>query len=146
VSVYPCGHREFKGRAGQSRKKRLAVPLALRIYGVVMSRPRKLLPKDFERPFSADPQEAKRRRAEALQSAFMRVPQVGVEAARDLLDLGFTQFYQLAGRAPDALFADLRKRRPDTPPERLAQLRLAVYVAETPVPDRALLHAGAWGS
>jgi hypothetical protein len=104
------------------------------------------MPKDFERPFAADPETAKRRRAEALGSAFMRVPQIKVEAARDLLDLGFTQLYQLAGRAPDALFADLLKLRPDTPSSRLAELRLAVYVAETPAPDKNLLHVSAWGN
>ncbi len=105
---------------------------------------RKLLPKDFETPFSADPQEAKRLRAEALGSAFMRVPQLRIEAARDLLDLGFTQLYQIAGRSPETLFADIRQKRPATPDARLADFRLAVYVAETPVPDKAKLHPAAW--
>lgn len=109
-----------------------------------MKRPRKLLPKDFEKPFSANPEEAKRRRAEALGSAFMRVPQLRIEAARDLLDLGFTQLYQIAGRSAETLFADIRKKRPDTPDTRLADFRLAVYVAETPVPDKARLHPAAW--
>ncbi|MDR2863496.1 MAG: hypothetical protein LBV54_06460 [Puniceicoccales bacterium] len=111
-----------------------------------MARPRKLMPVDFERPFAASPEEAKRRRAEALHSAFMRIPQLKVEAARDLLDLGFTQLHQIAGRSAETLFADLLKKRPDTPPERLAELRLAVYVADTPQPDRALLHPSAWQS
>jgi len=105
---------------------------------------KKQRPKDFERPFSDDPQEAKRLRAEALGSAFMRLPNFKAEAARDLLDLGFAQPYQLAGRAPEALFDELLKLRPDTPPERLALLRLAVYLAETPEPDRAKLHPSAW--
>ncbi len=105
---------------------------------------KKLLPKDFERPFSADPEEAKRLRTEALGSAFMRVPNFKVEAARDLLDLGFSQLFQIAGRSPESLFADIRKKRPETVPERIADFRLAVYVAETPAPDKAKLHPSAW--
>jgi hypothetical protein len=102
------------------------------------------MPKDFERPFATTPEEAKRLRSEALNSAFMRIPYFKVEAARDLLDLGFTQPYQLAGRAPDALYDDLRKRKPDTPLERRAQFRMAVYFAENPEPDQARLHPSAW--
>ncbi|MDR1497133.1 MAG: hypothetical protein LBS59_01780, partial [Puniceicoccales bacterium] len=90
--------------------------------------------------FGSTPEEAARRRFEALHSAFMRVPHFNVGAARDLLDLGFTQLHQIAGRAPETLLADLLKKRPNTPPERLAEFRLAVYVAETPEPDRLLLH------
>jgi hypothetical protein len=105
---------------------------------------RKLLPKDFERPYHPDPEEAKRLRAEALSSAFMRVPHFKVDTARDLLDLGLRQLYQLSGRSPEALYAELCKRKADTPPERLAEFRLAVYVAETPEPDRTKLHPSAW--
>ncbi|MDR2982412.1 MAG: hypothetical protein LBV12_09235 [Puniceicoccales bacterium] len=107
-------------------------------------KPKKLLPKDFEIPFSANPEEAKRLRAEAMGSAFMRVPNFRVEAARDLLDMGITQLYQLSGRSPESLLADLLKRKPDTPSTRLADFRFAVYFAETPSPDRNLLHPSAW--
>ncbi len=82
---------------------------------------------------------------EALSSAFMRIPRLPVEAARDLLDLGFSQPYQIAGRSPETLFAEIRKRRPDTPADRLAAFRLAVYVAEHPTDaDKNLLHLSAW--
>lgn len=82
---------------------------------------------------------------EALSSAFMRIPRLPVEAARDLLDLGFSQPYQIAGRAPETLFAEIRKKRPDTPSDRLAAFRLAVYVAEHPTDaDKNLLHISAW--
>ncbi|MDR1817141.1 MAG: helix-hairpin-helix domain-containing protein [Puniceicoccales bacterium] len=106
--------------------------------------PKRKTPRDFERKFSDNPQEAARLRAEALSSAFMRIPNFKVEAARDLLDLGFRQIYQLAGRAPDSLYEELCALRPETPPERRSHLRLAVYVAETPEPDRARLHPAAW--
>jgi len=94
------------------------------------------------------PDETRRKRkadTEALSSAFMRIPRLPVEAARDLLDLGLTDLYQIAGRAPETLFAEIRKKRPDTPPDRLAAFRLAVYVAENPEnPDRNKLHLSAW--
>jgi hypothetical protein len=82
-------------------------------------------------PFSSNPEEAKRLRQEALESAFMRIPRIKIETARDLLDLGFTQPYQIAGRAPETLFADLLKRKPGLPADRLAGLRLAVQSAES---------------
>lgn len=82
---------------------------------------------------------------EALSSAFMRVPRLPVEAARDLLDLGYTQLYQIAGRSPETLYDEIRRKRADTPRERLAAFRLAVYVAENPDnPDKNKLHLTAW--
>lgn len=91
----------------------------------------KLAPKDFEPPFSTNPEAAKRLRKEALESAFMRIPRIKVETARDLLDLGFTQLYQITGRAPETLFADLLKCKPGLSADRLAGLRLAVQAAES---------------
>lgn len=91
-----------------------------------------LLPKDLESAsWGTNPDEAKRLRQEALDSAFMRVPGVKVETARDLLDLGFSQLYQIVGRAPETLFADVCKIRPKTPQERLVALRHVVRVAES---------------
>ncbi len=82
---------------------------------------------------------------QALASAWMRVPRLGVEAARDLLDLGFTHPDQIAGRCPESLFTQLQKMRPQTPPDRVRLLRLAVYVAEQgPNAEKAKLHPDAW--
>ena len=80
----------------------------------------------------------------ALESAFARVPRLGLPAARDLLDLGFRQVHELAGRSPEALFDAVRKLRPSTPADRLHHLRLAVYYAETPDPEPAKLHPASW--
>jgi hypothetical protein len=80
----------------------------------------------------------------ALQSPFMRIPRLPVDVARDLLDLGLREIYELQGRAPEALFADLRRRKPDAPADRVVWFRLAVYFAETPEPERAKLHPDAW--
>lgn len=67
----------------------------------------------------------------ALQSPFMLIPRMKVEVARDLIDLGLTQTYHLQGRSPEVLFEALRKRRPQTPEDRLLFLRMAVHFAET---------------
>lgn len=80
----------------------------------------------------------------ALASAFMRIPGMRIEAARDLLDLGFSQVYELSGRSPEVLFEDLCRLRPDTGRDRLACLRLAVYYAENPQPEQHLLRPSAW--
>ena len=47
----------------------------------------------------------------ALSSPFMRIGGMRVEAARALLDLRFTEVYQLKGRDPDSIFDDLCKVR-----------------------------------
>ena len=75
----------------------------------------------------------------------MRVPRLPVEAARDLIDLGYSQLYQIAGRSPETLYDEIRRKRADTPRDRLAAFRLAVYFAENPdTPDRNKLHLSAW--
>lgn len=81
---------------------------------------------------------------EALSSPFMRIPRLPVEAARDLMDLGFHQTYEISGRSPESLYAEICKKRPGTPAERLSAFRLAVYFAETPFPDKNKLHLSAW--
>ena len=100
-----------------------------------------LFPEGF---FDEPGKKKKRADVEALSSSFMRIPRLPVEAARDLLDLGFHQTYEIAGRSPETLFAEIRKKRPDTPVDRLYAFRLAVYVAENPHPDKNKLHLTAW--
>lgn len=67
----------------------------------------------------------------ALQSPFMQIPRMKVEIARDLLDLGVVQVYQLQGRSPEVLFENLRKLRPQSPADTLSYFRMAVHFAET---------------
>ena len=101
-----------------------------------------LFPEGF---FDEPGKKKKKADSEALASAFMRVPRLPVDAARDLLDLGFSQLYEISGRSPESLFADIRKKRPDTPVDRLYAFRLAVYVAEHPTDaDKNKLHLSAW--
>lgn len=66
----------------------------------------------------------------ALNSPFMRIPNMRVEAARALLDLKFKEVYELRGRAPEALFEDLKKIRLKADPDMLNYLKLAVDFAE----------------
>lgn len=72
---------------------------------------------------------------EALQSAFMKVPKMNVATARDLLDLGFSQPYQLIGRSPEALFEDLCRKKQDTPKDRLIYIQYLIYYVENPDQD-----------
>ena len=82
----------------------------------------------------------------ALESPFMRIPGMQVEAARGLLDLGFREIYELNGRSPDALAADLQKLRGGNqlPPNQLPCFKLAVYFSEHPEPIRTLLPPYPW--
>lgn len=66
----------------------------------------------------------------ALSSPFMRVAGMKVEGARALLDLGFKEIYELRGRAPEAVFEDLKKIRLKTEPVILKYMKLAVEFAE----------------
>ena len=81
---------------------------------------------------------------EALASPMMRIPRMDVLAARDLIDIGVRELYQLQGRSAESLFEEIRKVREDTPEYRLAYLRMAIYYAENDPPDPKLLHPQEW--
>lgn len=66
----------------------------------------------------------------ALNTSFMRIKGVHIETARDLLDLGFHEWYQLKGRSPEVLFEDLKKLKTDVKQDRLKGLRVVVEYAE----------------
>lgn len=81
---------------------------------------------------------------EALNSALMRIPRMDVAAARNLIDLGIREIYQLQGRAPEVLFEESRRARGELPEDRLRYFRMAVYYAESEAPEPAKLHPDAW--
>ena len=81
---------------------------------------------------------------EALNSSFMRIPRMKIAVARDLIDLGFTEIYQLSGRAPEILLEDLKQKRLSIETDRLPYFRMAVYYAENSAPEPSLLHPTAW--
>lgn len=82
----------------------------------------------------------------ALQSSFMRVPHMPVSVARYLLDAGYTDLFQLAGRSAESLLAEIRKHDFLAEDSRvLPALRLAIYFAENEhEPDKSLLNLHAW--
>ncbi|WOO40988.1 helix-hairpin-helix domain-containing protein [Rubellicoccus peritrichatus] len=80
----------------------------------------------------------------ALSSSFMRIPRMKVEVARSLIDAGVSEIFQLEGRSPETLFAELKKKRDDVPDEHLAYFRMAVYFAENQPPDRKMMHPSCW--
>ena len=67
----------------------------------------------------------------ALKRPFMRIPRMDVVGARALLDLGFREIYELRGRDPESLVADLSKIKVVIPPEMLKYMKLATDFAET---------------
>lgn len=81
---------------------------------------------------------------EALHSGLMRIPHIKVAEVRDLLDIGFREIHELAGRSPEVLFEELKIKKPDAEQDRLYAFRMAVYYAETDDPDPAKLHSWAW--
>ena len=80
----------------------------------------------------------------ALASPMMRIPRMDVRAARDLLDIGVRELYQLQGRSAESLFEDVKAKKPDVPEYRLPYFRMAIYFAETEDPQPDLLHPKAW--
>ena len=91
------------------------------------------------------PKKKKKVDSVALSSPFNRIPRVGVDGARALIDLGFKDIYELEGRSPEVLYDELKKKRSEPPPiDFLYRFRLAVYFAETPQPESSLLNLEAW--
>ena len=81
---------------------------------------------------------------EALASAFMRIPRMDVRAARDFLDIGIKELYELQGRSAETLMDDVKAKKPETPDYRLAYFRMAVYFSEEDDPEPEKLQPGYW--
>ncbi|WP_309383343.1 hypothetical protein [Cerasicoccus frondis] len=86
----------------------------------------------------------KKKDYEALQSPFMRIPQMKIDIARGLLDIGVTQIYHLEGRAPESLLAEMQKKGREMQHDAIAYLRMAVYYAENQPPDASKLYPTEW--
>lgn len=91
-----------------------------------------------------EPKKKKKVDYEALNSALMRIPRMDVAAARDLIDLGIREIYDLQGRAPEVLMEDARAKNPEIPFDRIRYFRMAVYYAECDAPETQRLHPDAW--
>ena len=81
----------------------------------------------------------------ALSSPLMRIPRMDVFVARDLIDIGVKELYEIQGRSAESLFEEIKKMRPDTPDYRLAYLRMAIYFSENEPADPKMLHPRLWG-
>ncbi|HAV13276.1 MAG TPA: Pathogenicity locus [Opitutae bacterium] len=90
------------------------------------------------------PQKKKKVDYEALNSSLMRIPRMEVAAARSLIDIGIREIYDLQGRSPEVLMEDAKKKNPEIPQDRIRYFRMAVYFAETDVPDASKLHPAEW--
>jgi len=78
------------------------------------------------------PEPKKKKDIEALSSHWMKMPSMRVDIARDLLDLGFREWFEIEGRSGDALYEDLKRLRgKELPIEKCAYFRMAIYFAET---------------
>ena len=81
---------------------------------------------------------------EALKSSFMRIPSMDVETARDLMDLGFRECYELYGCSAEVLFSDISTKKENIPMERLFKFRLAIYYSENEEIDPKKLDLTHW--
>ncbi|MEO0793689.1 MAG: helix-hairpin-helix domain-containing protein [Verrucomicrobiota bacterium] len=81
---------------------------------------------------------------EALGSAFMRIPRMKIDVARHLLDIGLQQIYELSGRSPESLLAEIKVKKSDVKDDVIAYLRMAVYFAENEHPDANRLYPTVW--
>ena len=97
--------------------------------------------------FGDNPDKGKKKKKvdrEALSSAIMRIPRMDVRVARDLIDIGIKESYELQGRSAESLFEEIRKLRPETPEYRLAYLRMGIYYSENDPVDPKMLHPQEW--
>ena len=67
---------------------------------------------------------------EALNSRLMQIPKMDIASARDLLDIGIQDIFELEGRSPETLFEIIKKKNPEVDPKRLWYIRMGVYFAE----------------
>lgn len=81
---------------------------------------------------------------EALNSALMRIPRMDVAAARNLIDVGIREIYELQGRDPNVLMEEARQKNDEIPEDRIRYFRMAVYFAESDEPETARMHPDAW--
>lgn len=80
----------------------------------------------------------------ALSSPLMRIPRMDILVARDLIDIGCKELYEIQGRSAESLFEEIKKIRPNTPLYRLAYLRMAIYFSENEDADPNMLHPNLW--
>lgn len=91
-----------------------------------------------------NPKKKKKVDYEALNSALMRIPRMDVAVARNLIDIGIREIYDLQGRAPEILFEEACRKDDEIPANRIRYFRMAVYYAESESPEASKLHPDEW--
>ena len=81
---------------------------------------------------------------EALNSSLMRIPRMDVSAARNLINIGVREIYDLKGRAPEILFEEARQKNEEIPLDQIRFFRMAVYYAECESPEACKMHPSEW--
>ena len=79
-----------------------------------------------------------------MQSAIMRIPRMDVRVARDLMDIGVREIYELQGRSAESLMDEIKQIRPETPNYRIAFLRMGIYFSENEIHAPSKLHPSVW--
>lgn len=74
---------------------------------------------------------------EALNSALMRIPRMDVATARNLIDIGIREIFELQGRAPEVLFEEARSKNNQIPEDRIRYFRMAVYLQRVNILNRS---------
>jgi hypothetical protein len=67
-----------------------------------------------------------------------------VLVARDLIDIGIKELYEIQGRSAESIFEEVLKLRAETPTYRLAYIRMAIYFAENENAEPKMLHPSVW--
>ena len=83
---------------------------------------------------------------EAMASPMMRIPRMDVRVARDLIDVGIKEIYELQGRSAESIWEEIKRKKPQTPDWTLPYLHMAVYFCEEKNPDPKKLHPQNWAN
>jgi hypothetical protein len=81
---------------------------------------------------------------EALHSALMRIPHMHISVARGLINIGIRECYDLLGRDPASLLAEMPAIADWSREDQLSYLRMAVYYAENDCPETSHLNPAFW--
>lgn len=81
---------------------------------------------------------------EALNSSLMRIPNMHLVITRGLIDIGISETYDLIGRDPSSLLAEMETTEPWPQEDQLSYLRMAVYYAENDCPESTHLNPYFW--
>jgi hypothetical protein len=81
---------------------------------------------------------------EALHSALMRIPHMHISVARSLINIGIRESYDLFGRDPSSLLAEMPTIEGWSREDQLSYLRMAVYYAENDCPEASHLNPTFW--